>query len=155
MYFPGILFISLLWNKGKKKNKGEAEQQGSHGCGSRCEGLGDLCSRVTFSSAFTLILSFCPVLIFSLIFFPLSLLHSYPSFPFVSCHCFPLFCTPPSLLSLFLHAGQRSLHSCSFSLTAPLLQNPSQKHSELISISGSLGYLLQRDEPPCCCFQNS
>lgn len=154
MYFPAVLFISLLWNKGKKKKKGEAEQRGSHGWGSRCEGLGDTCSRVTFSSAFTLILSFCPYLIFSFIFFFFYhffiLLH--PFLLSVSCRCFPLFSFSsllfPSCWSAFVPQWLLFPHSSS----PPI---PSQKHSKLIAISGSLGCLLQRDEPPCCCFQNS
>lgn len=157
MHFPAVLFISSLWNKGKKKKKGEAEQRGGHGWGSRCEGLGDTCSRVTFSSAFTLILSFCPYLIFSFIFF------SFNTSSFSSILSFCL-----SLVAVFLCVHSFSFSSllfpscwsafvpqwllCPHSSSPPI---PSQKHSKLIAISGSLGCLLQRDEPPCCCFQNS
>lgn len=154
MYFPVLLFPSLLWKRGRKKNKGEPEQWESNGRGSRCEALGDgLCSCVTFLSAFTLILSSCPVLIFSWTFFCFYhcfiLLH--PFLLSVSCRIFPLFCTPPPPPSFCLHACRRSRHFCSFPLTSPLLQSQLSdlhpKHSKLISLSGSLDYLRQRVEP--------
>lgn len=120
MYFPVLLSPSLLWKRGQKKNKGEPEQRESNGRGSRCEALGDgLCSRVTFLSVFTLILSSCPVLIFSWTFFCFYhcfiLLH--PFLLSVSCRVFPLFCTPPPPPPILLP-------SCLSAFTPLLLLSP-------------------------------
>lgn len=152
MCFPALLIISLLWKIGRKKNKGEPEQLRRNGWGSRCQGLGDgLCSCVALSSAFTLILSFCPVLIFSLIFF--SFITS--SFSSILSFCLSLvfFLCSPLRLSLFfpfafMLVGVHPTLAPFPHISSPPI--PSQKHSKLISISGSLGCLLQRDEPACC-----
>lgn len=100
---------------------------------------------------------------FNLIFSSLSLLHSPPSLPFVCLlSCFSsvphssFSFSHPSPLSFCLHAGLRSLQSCSFSPSHLLSSNYQSKtfQSTVIPILESLGCLLQRGEPPYCCFQN-
>lgn len=138
-----------MWLGGECRRRRRSRRT-SRRWGGRREGLGDgWCSPVTLSSAFTLMLSFCPVLISSLIFF------SFITSSFSSILSFCLSPVAFFLCSALLHPLLPPFAFMLVLLLFPshLLSSPPIPYQK--QIQTNFNFRKPCLPPTCCCFEQT